>query len=304
MRRTLIRTVSVGVLTGALVAVTAGSAFAAHGPGRFAQRFGGGFQARNGGPGGPGNLFGLGGFGGPVMRGGMGFGGPGGPVGPGGGAGVLNADVISAASTCLKISVTMLTSDLNDGKTLAQEATGNSSTAADLISCLVTAQTKVYDNEKAAGWITADQETALVKQYTAAVTGLVNNGPPVPPAGGQGGPLQLAADYLGVSVADLIKDFQNGESLADVVGNTTGKTVDGLVQAMLAPAQKKLGAAVTAGTITSAQESAIVAKMTTALTNLVNHKPGTHTSSTTTSTSMTKLLVKYTTVHRYTKRVK
>ena len=143
--------------------------------------------------------------------------------------------------------------------------------------------------------------------YTAAVTDLVNNGPPVPPTGqggGQGGPLQLAATYLGVSVSDLIKDFQNGESLADVVGNTTGTTVDGLVQAMLAPAQKKLDAAVSAGTITSAQESAILAKMTTALTNFVNHKPGTHTSSSTTSTSMTKLLVKYTTIHRYTRRVK
>ena len=103
MRRTLIRMISVGVLTGALVAVTAGSAFAAHGHGRFAPRFG--FQGGKGGPG-PGNLFGMGGgFGGPGMRGGGGFGGPGGPGGPGGGAGVLNADVLGAAATCLSTSV-------------------------------------------------------------------------------------------------------------------------------------------------------------------------------------------------------
>ncbi len=299
MQRTLIRLISVGALIGALVAVVAGSAFASHGHERFGARFG---QAGHGGPGG--NLFGFGGPGGPGGFGG-GFGGPGGPGGPGG-LGVLNADVITAAAGCLKISVSTLTGDLNGGKTLAQEASANKSSASDLITCLVTAQTAVYDNEKAAGWITADQEASLVKSYTAAVTDLVNNGPPVPPSGQNGGhegPLQLAADYLGVSVSDLLKDFQSGEDLADVVGNVSGTTVDGLVQAMLAPAKTKLDAAVTAGTITSAQETAILNKITTSLTNFVNTKPGSHTSSSTTTQSMTKLLTKYTNLHRYNKRL-
>jgi hypothetical protein len=213
--------------------------------------------------------------------------------------------VISAAATCLKISATTLTSDLNGGKTLAQEASNNNSSVSDLITCLVAAQTKVYDNEKAAGWITADQETSLVASYTKEVTELVNNGPPVPPSGngGQSGPLQLAATYLGVSVSDLQTDFKNGESLADVVGNTTGKTVDGLVQALLAPTQTKLDAAVTAKTITSAQETAILNKLTTALTNFVNRKPGSHTSSSATTTPMTKLFAKYANLHRYNKRL-
>jgi hypothetical protein len=297
MQRTLIRLISVGALIGALVAVSAGSAFASHGHARFGARFG---QDGNGGPGG--NLFGFGGPGGPGGFG-RGFGGPG---GPGGGGGVLNADVITAAAGCLSnMSVSALTSDLAGGKTLAQEATAKGSSASALITCLVAAQTKVYDNEKAAGWITSDQETALVKGYTDAVTDLVNNGPPVPPGGQNGGhegPLQLAADYLGVSVSDLMKDFQSGEDLADVVGNVNGKTVDGLVQAMLAPAKTKLDAAVTAGTITSAQETAILNKLTTNLTNFINTKRGTHMSSTT--TQMSRLFMKYTNLHRYNRRLK
>jgi hypothetical protein len=304
MQRTLIRLISVGALAGALVAVTAGGAFAAHGHARFAPRFGG-----NGGFGGPaGNLFGLGGRGGMGMGMGIGigFGGPGRGGGPGGGAAALNADVITAAATCLSIpSVSTLTSDLAGGNTLAKEATAKGSSASALITCLVAAQTKVYDNEKAAGWITADQETALIASYTDAVTDLVNNGPPVPPGapGGQNGPLQLAATYLGISVSDLQTDLKSGESLADVVGNTSGKTVDGLVQAMLAPTQSKLDAAVTAGTITSAQETAIVNRITTALTNFVNRKPDTSSSSSTTTTSMTRMLAKYTNLHRYNTRL-
>jgi hypothetical protein len=294
MQRTLFRLIFVGALTGALVAVSAGSAFAAHGHGRFAPRFGG-----NGGPGGPGGPGGF--FGGPGGFGG-GMGGPGmrGPDGPGGG-GVLNADVLTAAASCLKISsVSTLTSDLAGGKTLAQEATANGSTAAALISCLVAAQTKVYDNDKAAGWITADQETALVSGYTDAVTDLVNNGPPVPPGpgGGQGGPLQAAASYLGVSVLDLVADLKSGKSLADIVGATSGKSVDGLVQALEAPVKTKLDATVTAGTITQAQENAILAEMTIHLTNLVNKTPPTQ------SNTVRKNLKKFMTLHRYNRRLR
>ena len=60
--------------------------------------------------------------------------------------------------------------------------------------------------------------------------------------------------YLGISVSDLQKDLQGGDDLADVVGSVSGKTVADLVTALEAPAKTKLDAAVTAGTITQAQE--------------------------------------------------
>ena len=122
------------------------------------------------------------------------------------------------AATFLNDSVSTLETDLAGGKTLAQEATAKGKTAADLITAIVEAQTAVFDTEKAAGWITADQETALVTGFTNTVTDLVNNGPPVPP-GGQvgpggttGGPLQLAATYLGISVSDLQQDLRAARS--------------------------------------------------------------------------------------------
>ena len=100
--------------------------------------------------------------GGPGVRG---FGGtavPAGPGGPGGG-GVLISDVLTPAAAFLGISVSTLASDLNGGKTLAQEATAKGKTAADLINAIVAAQKTNLDNQKAAGWITADQETALLR---------------------------------------------------------------------------------------------------------------------------------------------
>jgi hypothetical protein len=274
MRRTLTRLALAGVVGSVLLAVGAGTAFAAHGHGRLGMRLV--FQGRaTGGPGG-GGIFGFGGpgigFGGPGMMGGMGrgMGGPGGG-GPGG-PGVLPSDVLTPAAAFLNISVSTLAADLNGGKTLAQEATAKSKTAADLIGAIVAAQKTNLDNEQAAGWISADQETSLLAGYTKAVTALVNNGPAVPGAGRQdGGPLKIVSDYLGISVADLQTALKGGKTLADeVTAAGNGKTVAGLVTALEAPAKAKLDTAVMNNVITQAQETAILANLTTHLTNLIN----------------------------------
>jgi hypothetical protein len=206
--------------------------------------------------------------GGPGMRFAFGSGGPGGP----GGAGVLASDVLTPAAAFLGISVSTLTSDLAGGKTLAQEATAKNKTPDDLISAIVAAQKTNLDNEKAAGWITADQETALLNAYKDAVTDLVNNGPPVPLGVMAGGPLQTAATFLGMSVSDLQTALKSGKSLADVA-KAQGKSVDDLVTALVAPAKKKLDQAVTDGKITSAQETTILNNLTTAVTDFVNNTP-------------------------------
>jgi hypothetical protein len=282
MRQSLIRIALVGALATALVVLGAGAVSAAQGQRPAPRPVFPGFRAAGlgGGPGGIGFAFGGPGLGlpFPAVRGlgpGLAFAGP-------GDAATLYADVLTPAAAFLNVSVSTLASDLAGGKTLAREATDKGKTAEDLITAVVNAQKTVFDNEKAAGWITANQETALVTSFTNAVTDLVNNGPavpaagPVPAIGGSGGPLQLAAAYLGISATDLLKDLQGGKSLADVVASlgSSGKTVAGLVAALEAPAKTRLDAAVSAGTITQAQETAILADMTTRLTNLVNAKPG------------------------------
>jgi hypothetical protein len=298
MRRTLFR-VTVGAMVAVVAAGLAGSAFAAKGH-SFGPRMG--FHGMRAGGFGPAGLFG----GGPMMFGpgpfgargfAIGIGGPGGPGGPGGG-GVLTSDVLTPAAAFLSISVQTLTGDLAGGKTLAQEATAKGKTASDLIDAIVKSQQTNLDNEKAAGWITADQETAILAKYKDAVTDLVNNGPPVPPAekAGVGGPLQTAATFLGMSVSDLQAALKSGKSLADVAKDK-GKSVDDLVTALLAPAKTKLDQAVTDKQITQAQETAILNHMTTALTNLVNNtKP-----SETKMNGVRMSLLKYTMLHAFIK---
>ena len=270
-----------------VAAIAAGTALAAPGHGRSGNRM----SARAGfgpfafgiagpGPGAPGfHVF----FGG--GPGGRGFGIVGmGPGGPGGGT-VLSADVLTPAASFLGISVSTLASDLAGGKTLAQEATAKNKTADDLINAIVAAQQKVYDAEKAAGWITDAQETALLDQFKAGVTRLVNVGPPVPPAR-QPGPLDAAAKYIGISVSDIQAGLKAGKSLGQIATDN-GKTVDGLVTALTAQAQSNLDAAVTAGRITAAQEATILADIKAKVTDLVNHTPPT------TSTKMKRLMSLY-----------
>ena len=270
MQRTHIRQLLVGTAFVLVAAVTATSAFAASTNRRhFAQR-GGPFMMMGapGMMGGPGFLM-RGGLGGGF---GIGIGGPGGPRG--GGAGILGADVLTPAASFLGVSLSTLQSDLKGGKTLAQEATAKGKTASALIDAIVASEKTVLDSENAAGWLTDAQETAVLAHMKDAITDLVNNGPPVPEAG-HVGLLDTAATYLGMSVSDLQAALKSGKTLADEAA-AKGKTVDGLVQALLAPLKTELEKRVTAGDITSAQETTILNNQTTHLTDLVNGKAGTH----------------------------
>src|SRR5689334_21373987 len=66
---------------------------------------------------------------------------------------------------------------------------------------------------------------------------------------GRFGGLDAASTYLGLTDAQLRTQLESGKSLADVA-KAQGKTVDGLVQAIVDSAKKKLDAAVAAGRLT------------------------------------------------------
>jgi hypothetical protein len=282
MVRTLKRPLFVLTAFAVVAALGAGSALAAPGHGRFGSRLAG---VRGGfGPLAGARLGGIGGgFGfvpGPRGPGGFVGAGFGGPGRGGGGAGILSADVLTPAASFLGISVSTLATDLSSGKTLAQEATAKGKTAADLIGAVVASEKTVLDAEKSAGWITAPQETSLLGELTEQIAGLVNAGPPVPPTR-RPGLLDTAASYLGISVSDLQTALKSGKTLADEA-TAGGKTVDGLVTALTAQAKTNLDAAVTAGTITAAQEQTLLTNITQRTTDLVdNAKP--------TSSAMTKM---------------
>ena len=92
---------------------------------------------------------------------------------------------------------------------------------------------------------------------------------------GFGHHLGAAATYLGLSEAELRASLEAGKTLA-AVAKERGKTVDGLVSALVADATKELDAAVTAGRLTKAQRDEIVSGLKERLTALVNGERPAH----------------------------
>ena len=84
-----------------------------------------------------------------------------------------------------------------------------------------------------------------------------------------GGFLNAAVTYLGVDKATIVAGLKSGQSLA-TIATAHGKTADGLVAALLAPAKLKLDAAVAAGRLTADRETTLLSKLQVALTTIVN----------------------------------
>lgn len=87
---------------------------------------------------------------------------------------------------------------------------------------------------------------------------------------GGGDPLAAAAAYLGLSQADLQADRAAGKTLAQVAAATSGKSVDGLVAALVAAEKTTLDAAVAAGKLTATQETSVVSTLQQRIADLVN----------------------------------
>jgi hypothetical protein len=83
------------------------------------------------------------------------------------------------------------------------------------------------------------------------------------------GELDAAASYLGLTEAALETQLESGKSLAQVAKDR-GKSVDGLVQALVASATKRLDADVAAGRLTKAQEQQILSGLKQRITDFVN----------------------------------
>jgi Arc/MetJ-type ribon-helix-helix transcriptional regulator len=82
--------------------------------------------------------------------------------------------------------------------------------------------------------------------------------------------LSGAADYLGLTQAELRTKLNDGRSLADIA-KARGKSVDGLKQAILDEAEKKLDQLVEDGELTRAQADEMLARMRSRIDDLVDH---------------------------------
>jgi hypothetical protein len=81
-----------------------------------------------------------------------------------------------------------------------------------------------------------------------------------------------AATYLGLSRKELRTELAKGESLAQIA-KAKGKSTDGLVAAMVAPAKAALAKAVSSGKLTQQRADAILARLTDRVEALVERVP-------------------------------
>jgi hypothetical protein len=127
------------------------------------------------------------------------------------------------------------------------------------------------DAEVAAGRLTKAQGDELKQRIEAGDVPLMAVGPPgmFHHLGGPG--LEAAAPYLGLTDAQLQASLRSGKTLAEIA-KADGKSVDGLVAAMVAEAKKHLAADVAAGRLTKAQQQDILSTLEQHITDLVNGK--------------------------------
>jgi hypothetical protein len=90
-----------------------------------------------------------------------------------------------------------------------------------------------------------------------------------------GEPGAAAADYLGLTEAQLHEQLSSGKSLAQIAKDK-GKSTDGLKKALHDAAKKDLDAAVDAGRITQAQADEALDRFDERADDLINRTPGEH----------------------------
>jgi hypothetical protein len=84
------------------------------------------------------------------------------------------------------------------------------------------------------------------------------------------GRLEAAAGYIGIAEAQLRTELESGKSLAQVA-KARGKSVDGLIDALVAAAKDKLDEAVAAGRLTKDQETRMLDALKDRITSAVNN---------------------------------
>jgi hypothetical protein len=82
--------------------------------------------------------------------------------------------------------------------------------------------------------------------------------------------LSAAADYLGLTEAELRTKLNTGQTLADIA-KARGKSVGGLKQAILDEAEKKLDQLVEDGELTQAEADDMLARLKSHIDDLVDH---------------------------------
>jgi hypothetical protein len=185
--------------------------------------------------------------------------------------------LIDDATSYLGLTQSELLAKLRDGNSLAEVAKAQGKSVDGLVDSLVATEKKKLDEAVKAGKLTDPRRDQIEASLEQRVTEVVNA--ELPSFGfrfgrgaflpSRGGHLDAAASYLGVTESELKTALRDGKSLADVA-KQEGKSVDGLVNALVADEKKELDAAVKDGRLTDAQRDRIEATLEERVTDFVN----------------------------------
>ena len=190
---------------------------------------------------------------------------------------IATAAALAVAGGGAAIAASKSGSPQEESKAVADDAAKQLGVApAKLSSALKKALENRVDAAVAAGRLTKEQGDALKQRIEAEdypilgglAMGFGHRG------GGPGiihrfGHLDAAASYLGMTEAELRTQLAGGKTLAEVA-KAKGKSVDGLVSALVADEKKELDAAVAAGRLTQKQAETILESAKQRATDLVN----------------------------------
>jgi polyhydroxyalkanoate synthesis regulator phasin len=146
-------------------------------------------------------------------------------------------------------------------------------TPTELSDALTQALKNRVDDAVQAGRLTKEEGDALKERIDSGRTPFFFGGLGFPKHGldhvGPFGSFDAAASYLGLTEAEVRARLFAGNTLAEIAKNR-GKSVDGLVQALVKAASDRIDAAVDAGKITKSQADKSKADLRDAVTDLVN----------------------------------
>ncbi|HTZ85284.1 MAG TPA: hypothetical protein VMB05_01320 [Solirubrobacteraceae bacterium] len=179
----------------------------------------------------------------------------------------LHRSDLQAAATYLGVSSEQLVRELSS-KSLAQIAEAHGKSAQGLIDAIVSARRVRL----------AKVSATLPKRVRAEVSRTVK--PVIAPSAGRALSLftapghlgAAAADYLGITPAQLRSRLQAGSSLAQVARESSGKDEAGLVDALLAAKQQRIAAGVAAGQVSHERATRREQRLRTRIDALVQRK--------------------------------
>jgi hypothetical protein len=181
------------------------------------------------------------------------------------------------AAKALNLSTTVLQSDLKGGKTLAELAVQQGTTATALEGTLEADAKALVAQAVSKGTITTTQASQIDAHLPAMITAWVNGKFPhmMFRMGPWGGLMKDAATALNLSPTVLRQDLAQGDTLAQLAAKQ-GSTAAALEATLVKDVESQLAKAVSAGKLTAAQEQKIEANLPAMVDQMVTHplRPG------------------------------